>query len=76
MSYRVTHLWLVLAKNERSIRWLARHAGCTHNYLNQLKSGRRQTLSDELAARVADVFQLPVEALFEQVNDTEATAAD
>jgi DNA-binding XRE family transcriptional regulator len=76
MSYRATHLWSVLAKEERSVVWLARKAGCSRNYLQQHRSGRRPTLSDDLARRVADVFNLPVEAVFTRVNDTEATAAD
>lgn len=77
MSYRVTdHLWTTLANEERSIRWLARKAGCTHNYLNQLKSGRKPAVSEELAARIAAVFGVPISTLFENVNaPTEQEAA-
>jgi hypothetical protein len=67
MSYRVTHLWSVLEKDERSLRWLARKTGYSHQYLRLLKSGRRERASDEFAQRVADALGLPVEAIFERV---------
>lgn len=75
MSYRVTHLWSVLEKDERSLRWLARRIGYTHQYLSLLKTARRTSVSDEFAQKVSDALRLPVEAIFASVethNDNEA----
>jgi hypothetical protein len=64
MSYRVTHLWAILDEQERSLRWLARKTGYTHQYLSLLKTARRTGVSDDFATRVARALNLPVEAAF------------
>jgi transcriptional regulator with XRE-family HTH domain len=76
MSYRVTHLWSVLEKDERSLRWLARRTGYTHQYLSLLKTERRTSVSDEFAQKVSDALRLPIETVFAPIGGDESQAAD
>ena len=43
---------------------LAEAAGCSRSFINGLCSGQRRSCTDELAARIAEVVQVPVEVLF------------
>jgi hypothetical protein len=71
MRYRVTHLWAVLAAQERSVAWLARKMGFTQQYLSLLKMGRRRYVSERFALAASAALNLPVEALFLPVESPE-----
>ena len=43
---------------------LAEAAGCSRSFINGLCSGQRRSCTDELAARIAEVVQVPVGVLF------------
>jgi transcriptional regulator with XRE-family HTH domain len=43
---------------------LAEAAGCSRSFISGLCSGQRKSCTDELASRIAEVVQVPVDVLF------------
>jgi transcriptional regulator with XRE-family HTH domain len=43
---------------------LAEAAGCSRSFVNGLCSGQRRSCTDELAGRIAEVLQVPLDVLF------------
>jgi transcriptional regulator with XRE-family HTH domain len=44
---------------------LARYADCSKGFISHLLSGRRSSCTPELAARIAEALNVPLEVLFE-----------
>jgi len=44
---------------------LARYADCSKGFVSHLTSGRRESCTPALAARIAEALQIPVEVLFD-----------
>lgn len=56
-----------LMEDERrnfSMARLARYSGCSKSFISHLRSGRKTTCTPELAERIAEALQVPVELLF------------
>lgn len=43
---------------------LARYAGCSKSFISHLLSGRRRTCTPQLADRIAEALEVPLELLF------------
>lgn len=43
---------------------LARYAGCSKGFVSHLVSGRRRTCTPQLAARITEALDVPLELLF------------
>lgn len=54
----------LMTQRGRSYRWLARAAGCSCGFVSHLCSGRKKTCTPELATRIAEALDVPVELLF------------
>lgn len=82
--------WMRLASNATltalmeqrglSMATLARYAGCSKGFVSHLTSGRRRACTPELATRIAEALQVPLEILFvpsvspaERGNDKQPT---
>ena len=56
-----------LMEDERrnfSMSRLARYAGCSKSFISHLTSGRKKTCTPDLAERIAEALDVPVELLF------------
>jgi len=43
---------------------LARYAGCSKSFISHLTTGRKRTCTPQLAARIAEALDIPLEILF------------
>jgi transcriptional regulator with XRE-family HTH domain len=44
---------------------LGRYAGCSRQMISQLRNGSKKTCSPELATRIVEALQVPLDVLFE-----------
>lgn len=54
----------LMGQRDLSMGTLARYAGCSKGFISHLTSGRRRTCTPELAERIAEALQVPLEVLF------------
>lgn len=54
----------LMAQRQFSLQRLARYAGCSKSFISHLTSGRKTTCTPELAARIAEALEVPLEILF------------
>lgn len=73
----------LMAQRNFSMERLARYSGCSKSFVSHLTSGRKGTCSPELAERLAEALEVPLEILFvptvstprrESVGDTRKSA--
>lgn len=57
-------LTALIAQRTLSYATLARYAGCSKGFVSHLTSGRRTTCTPQLAERIAEALQVPLELLF------------
>lgn len=50
---------------------LARYAGCSRGFISHLTSGRKKSCSSELAGRIAEALEVPLEVLFVPGDSTD-----
>lgn len=65
---RITHREMFRAAIGRagiSYRGLAERAGCSSTFINSLANGHKTGATPELAERIAEALEVPVELLFE-----------
>ena len=55
----------LLDEHERTITWLAKKTGVSVSHLWRVAKGRRE-MSVELATRIAEVFEVPVETFLSE----------
>lgn len=55
----------LMAQRGFSMGRLARYAGCNKSFISHLTSGRRSTCTPELAGRLSEALDVPLELLFE-----------
>lgn len=65
-------LTALMAQRGLSMSTLGRYAGCSKGFISHLTSGRRRACTPELATRIAEALQVPVEILF--VPSTSSTS--
>lgn len=54
----------LMAQREFSLGRLARYAGCNKSFVSHLLAGRRRSCTPELAQRIAEALDVPLEILF------------
>lgn len=54
----------LMQRREFSLSRLARYAGCNKSFISHLTSGRKTTCTPELAHRIAEALEVPLELLF------------
>lgn len=54
----------LMQQREMSLGRLARYAGCSKGFVSHLLSGRRRTCTPQLAERIAEALDVPLELLF------------
>ncbi len=57
-------LTALIAQRGFSYATLARYGGCSKGFVSHLTSGRRRTCTPQLAERIAEALQVPLEILF------------
>lgn len=57
-------LWAALDADERTAEWLARKAAVSGSFVRFLRTRERQTVTGEVAARIAAAMGQPLDALF------------
>lgn len=57
-------LLALIGQRRFSYERLARYAGCSKSFISHLTSGRKSTCTPELAHRIAEALEVPVEVLF------------
>lgn len=62
----------LMAQRHFSMERLARYSGCSKSFISHLTSGRKSTCSPELAERIAEALEVPLELLF--VSHVSATS--
>lgn len=55
----------LMNQDDFSLGRLARYAGCSKSFISHLLSGRRASCTPELATRIAEALDVPVEILFD-----------
>src|SRR5690349_15598655 len=53
---------------------LARYSGCSKGFISHLMAGRRSSCTPELAERIAEALNVPLEVLFEPNVSTDSTS--
>jgi transcriptional regulator with XRE-family HTH domain len=43
---------------------LARYAGCSRQFIHQLRTGQKKSMTPKLAANIAEALDVPLEVLF------------
>jgi len=54
----------LMDQRDFSLGRLARYAGCSKGFISHLLAGRRSTCTPQLAERIAEALQVPVEIIF------------
>lgn len=54
----------LMAQRSFSMERLARYSGCSKSFVSHLTSGRKSTCTPDLAARIAEALEVPLEILF------------
>jgi transcriptional regulator with XRE-family HTH domain len=54
----------LMAQRSFSMERLARYSGCSKSFVSHLTSGRKSTCTPELAGRIAEALEVPLEILF------------
>lgn len=54
----------LMGQKRFSLERLARYAGCSKSFISHLTSGRKTTCTPELAQRIAEALEVPLEILF------------
>lgn len=62
--HSTTTLRALMTQRSYSYGRLARYAGCSRGFISHLVTGRRKTCSPQLAARIAEALDVPLELLF------------
>ncbi|MCX2931346.1 helix-turn-helix transcriptional regulator [Mycobacterium sp. CVI_P3] len=55
----------LMEQDKFSLGRLARYAGCSKGFISHLLSGRRSSCTPELATRIAEALNVPIEILFD-----------
>jgi transcriptional regulator with XRE-family HTH domain len=53
-----------MRQRDFSMSRLARYAGCSKSMISHLCAGRKTTCTEDLASRIAEALDIPIEALF------------
>lgn len=54
----------LMGQRDFSMQRLARYAGCSKSFVSHLTAGRKSTCSPQLAERIAEALEVPLEILF------------
>lgn len=54
----------LMAQRNFSMERLARYSGCSKSFVSHLTAGRKGTCTPELAGRIAEALEVPLEILF------------
>lgn len=54
----------LMAQRSFSLERLARYSGCSKSMVSHLTAGRKSTCTPELAERIAEALEVPLEILF------------
>lgn len=54
----------LMAQRSFSMERLARYSGCSKSFVSHLTAGRKTTCTPELAERIAEALEVPLEILF------------
>lgn len=54
----------LMAQKRFSYERIARYSGCSKSFISHLTSGRKTTCTPELAERIAEALEVPLEILF------------
>jgi hypothetical protein len=77
MRYRIkSALWEALAKEERSMGWLARQIGYTAAHVRRLHVEACRQVRERFAIGAAAALKRPVEELFDPVEPVEGASDD
>lgn len=62
----------LMEQDDFSLARLARYAGCSKGFISHLLSGRRNSCSTGLGAKIAEALDVPVSVLFEVAKSPSA----
>lgn len=54
----------LMAQRQFSLDRMARYAGCSKGFISHLLAGRKSTCTPELALRIAEALEVPLDLLF------------